>query len=57
MTVFSLQEMETANVAYARYDPRKENAWVDAILEALGPNAEDYCKVQQGFVSPPQDIA
>lgn len=38
--------METNKDAYVRYDPTKENAWVKAIFDALGPSADDYYKVE-----------
>ncbi|KAI9494141.1 Endonuclease/exonuclease/phosphatase [Zychaea mexicana] len=37
--------METNKDAYLRYDPAKENAWLNAIFDALGPKANDYYKV------------
>ncbi|KAI7848005.1 Endonuclease/exonuclease/phosphatase [Circinella umbellata] len=37
--------METNKDAYLRYDPTKENAWLKAIFDALGPKADDYYKV------------
>ncbi|KAG1103661.1 hypothetical protein G6F39_001752 [Rhizopus arrhizus] len=40
--VIGLQEMETNTEAYIRYDPTKENAWVQGILDTLG---DDYYKV------------
>ncbi|KAI7883681.1 DNase I-like protein [Lichtheimia hyalospora FSU 10163] len=37
--------METNKDAYIRYDPTKENAWVQAIFDALGTKSNDYYKV------------
>lgn len=42
---YSLQEMETNKDAYIRYDPTKENAWVQAIFDALGSRSDEYYKV------------
>lgn len=43
--LYSLQEMETNKDAYIRYDPTKENAWVQAIFDALGTKSDEYYKV------------
>ncbi|ORX55629.1 DNase I-like protein [Hesseltinella vesiculosa] len=37
--------MESSTEAYVYYDPTKQNAWVDAILNGLGPNKQRYYKV------------
>ncbi|KAI9323192.1 Endonuclease/exonuclease/phosphatase [Dichotomocladium elegans] len=43
--VISLQEMESNGSAYLMYDPTKENAWVQAIFDALGEKGSEYYKV------------
>ncbi|KAG1441247.1 hypothetical protein G6F56_011571 [Rhizopus delemar] len=38
--------METNTEAYIRYDPTKENAWVQGIISALKDGGKDYYKVE-----------
>ncbi|CAO3658088.1 unnamed protein product [Rhizopus stolonifer] len=38
--------METNTEAYIRYDPTKENAWVQGVISALKDGGKDYYKVE-----------
>jgi hypothetical protein len=44
----SLQEIDLSTEAYLMYDPTRENAWCEAVMQGLGNRAQKYTKVDIG---------
>ncbi|GAB5588489.1 hypothetical protein Unana1_03389 [Umbelopsis nana] len=45
MYIVGLQEMDLSTEAYLVYDPARENAWCEAVMQGLGNRAQKYTKL------------